>query len=142
MGTNPFEETQTRFTDVIRDRRRFPRVTINRRAEVVVADGSTVQVTVHDVSPDGLQLRCNRDAAVAIRPSGRSVSDKEPASAIRVAITLPLKSGPAPVSLRGRLLYFALINQNLVAMGIELTTLSDASRRFLNTFIEQSLEPA
>jgi len=142
MSTNPFEETQTRFTGVIRDRRRFPRVMLDRRGEVALADGDSAQVTIHDVSPDGLQIRCSRDVAVTIRPSGRAVSDSESPSEIRVALTLPLRAGPVPVGLPGRLLYFALINHNLVAMGIEFTTLSSRSRRFLDTFIEQSLEPA
>ena len=142
MGTNPFEETQTRFTGVIRDRRRFPRVMLDRRGEVALADGDSAQVTIHDISPDGLQLRCSGEVATTIRPSGRAVSHNEIPSIIRVALTLPLRAGAVPVSVPGRLLYFALINRDLVAMGIEFTTLSSSSRRFLDTFIEQSLEPA
>ena len=142
MSTNPFEATQTKFTGVIRDRRCFPRVMIERRAQVLLTYGEPVQVTVHDLSPDGLQVRCKRAAASAIRPSGRSVSHDEAPSELRLLLTLPLRKGPVPVSLRGKLLYFALINQEMVAMGIELTAMSSASRAFLDAFIEESLEPS
>jgi len=143
MSNDPFEQTQTRFHDVIRDRRRFPRVILDRRAQVLRADGADpVPVTVHDVSPDGLQIRCGRARAALIHPSATSVREGEEPRILEVVMTLPLRAGPVPVRLIGQMIYFALINLRVVAIGVQFGALSQATRRTLERFIEESLEPA
>ena len=142
MDTDLFEQTQTEYREVIRDRRRFPRVLIERRAQVLDAQGEPVNVTVHDVSPDGLQIRCGRGQAAAIHPSATSVRGDQRAEVLEVVLTLPLRRGPVPVRLVGQMAYFALINSQVVAIGVEFTELSAASRRNVDRFIEESLEPA
>ncbi len=142
MNNDEYEQTQTRFRSVIRDRRRYPRVALDRRGQVLMADGGTVAVNVHDLSPDGIQLRCGRARAMRIHPDARSVRHDEPPRPISVALTLPLVPHPAPVRLDGHLLYFALINPNLAALGVEFDRLSATTRGFLDRFIRESLRPA
>ena len=140
MVQNDFEATQTRFRPVVKDHRAYPRIRTNRRAQVILPSGETANVTIRDISPDGVQLRCGRAAARLIHPSGRSVRRGDPGVVIRLVLTLPLRRRPTPIGFRGRLLHFALINTDLVSMGVEFGTLSSAANRVLYAFISESLE--
>jgi len=112
----------------------------NRRAQVVVPGGETANVTIHDISPDGVQIRCGPAAARLIHPSGRSIRREDPAVVIRLALTLPLRRRPTPIGFQGQLLYFALINTDLVSMGLKFGALSCTANRVLEAFISESLE--
>jgi len=78
MAQDDFEATQTRFRSAVKDYRAYPRIMTNRRAQVILPGGETTNVTIRDISPGGVQLRCGRAAARLIHPGGRSVRRGDP----------------------------------------------------------------
>ena len=80
----------------------MPRVTLRCPGKAMLADGTIVDIIVHDVSRDGLQIRCDKAAAVAIHPSAKPIEEKQGAPKLKMQFDVPLNSGPATVKVRGR----------------------------------------
>lgn len=136
-----YGQTATVYQKIVHDRRRFPRLILRLGGQVLLADGRTVKVTVHDVSPDGIQIRCDRIKALALYPEARSIPDGETGPILQVVFNAPLKAGRVPVKVEGGIIFFALINPNLVAFGIKFKTITAGTRKTLNTLIKECLEP-
>ncbi len=111
------DETQTRFEPVHDDRRRMPRIVLRCPGRATTGAGAVVDVTVRDLSPDGLQLRCDRETAQAIHPGGRAIKAGEKAPYVEVAFEVPIRAGAAPVRVLARLVYFSLIAPDVVSAG-------------------------
>ena len=58
-----------------------------------------------------------------------------------VVFTVTLESGSVPVKVTGAMIYFALINPNLIAIGLRFKSLSAASREHLTRFVMESQRP-
>lgn len=136
------DETQTQYEPVHDDRRRMPRILLRVPGRAISQSGGVVDVTIRDLSPDGLQLRCDRAAAKAIHPGARAIKDGEKAPYVQVELDLPSRAGPASVQVLARLVYFSLIAPNVVAIGVRFKSISMAHQRLLRQFYREALEPA
>lgn len=134
-------QTQTVFGPVHQDRRRWPRVTLRLPGKVVLEDGRLVDVVVHDLSQDGLQIRCDKKSAFLIYPSGRSVKEGPDAPEIRVLFHVPLDSGPGRVRARGALMYFQLIAPDVAAFGMRFRSVSKSGVQHLRAVVQAALQP-
>lgn len=135
------DQTQTIFKPVHKDRRSLPRVTLRCPGQVVLADGQTAKVIVHDVSRDGLQMRCNKPTALAINPTGRSIHEGSDAPEIQVVFEVPLEEGRGRVRVRGTLMYFSLIAPDIAAFGMRFKSISRSGVEHLRAVVAAALQP-
>ena len=135
------DQTQTIFRPVHKDRRSLPRVTLRCPGQVVLADGKSVKAIVHDVSRDGLQIRCDKHTALAINPSGRSIQDGSDAPEVQVIFEVPLADGKGRVRVRGTLMYFALIAPDIAAFGMRFKSISRSGVENLRAVVTAALQP-
>lgn len=119
----------------------MPRVTLRSRGKAMLADGSIVDIIVHDVARDGLQIRCDKAAARAINPSAKPIKEGQGAPELKVQFDVPLSSGPATVKARGGLMYFALISGDVAAFGMRFRSISREGVEILKTVMRAALEP-
>ena len=131
----------TLYEGLVEDRRRYPRIELERPGHVRLASGETVDVTVHDLSPDGLQIRCTRAVALALHPSGRTIPAGIRGPDVHLVFDMPLPSGPVPLKMVGSIVHFALLGPQVVAIGLEFRHMSPASVQHVKQFIYASLEP-
>ena len=135
---DPFE-TQTVFKPVHKDRRSLPRVTLGCPGKVILPDGDVVNVMIHDLSRDGLQIRCGKQAAQAIHPEGTAIKDGN-GKEIQVLFYVPVDSGKGRVKARGKLMYFALIAPDIVALGLKFKSISSGGVEHLRAVVKAALE--
>ena len=134
------DETQTMFRPVHKDRRALPRVTLGCPGKVILPGGDVVNVMIHDLSRDGLQIRCGKKAAHAINPGGKAVKEGDEAPEIQVLFYVPTDSGKGRVKAKGKLMYFALIAPDIVALGLKFKSISSGGIEHLRNVVKAALE--
>ncbi len=134
------DETQTMFRPVHKDRRALPRVTLKCPGKVILPGGDVVNVMIHDLSRDGLQIRCGKKAAHAINPDGKAVKDGVSPPEIQVLFYVPLDSGKGRVKAKGKLMYFSLIAPDIVALGLKFKSISSSGVEHLREVVKAALE--
>jgi len=133
------DETQTMFRPVHKDRRSLPRVTLRCPGKVILPGGDVVNVMIHDLSRDGLQLRCGKKAAHAINPDGKAIKDGASPPEIQVLFYVPLDSGKGRVKAKGKLMYFSLIAPDIVALGLKFKSISSGGVEHLRSVVKAAL---
>ena len=131
------DETQTMFRPAHEDRRAYPRVTLGCPGQVMLSGGAIVNAIIHDLSRDGLQIRCGTKAALAINPDGKAIKDGRK---IQVLFHVPVDSGKGLVKAKGELVYFALIAPDIIAMGLKFKSISSGGVEHLRNFVKSALE--
>jgi hypothetical protein len=134
------EETQTIFRPVHKDRRTLPRVTLGCAGKVILPGGDVVNVMIHDLSRDGLQIRCGKKAAHAINPDGKAIKDGAAPPEIQVLFYVPVDSGKGRVKAKGSLMYFSLIAPDIVALGLKFKSISSGGVEHLRSVVKAALE--
>ena len=134
------DETQTMFRPVHKDRRALPRVTLKCPGKVILPGGDVVNVMIHDLSRDGLQLRCGKKAAHAINPDGKAIKDGVSPPEIQVLFYVPLDSGKGRVKAKGTLMYFSLIAPDIMALGLKFKSISSGGVEHLRSVVKAALE--
>lgn len=134
------DATQTVFQPVHKDRRALPRVTLGCPGKVLLPGGDIVNVMIHDLSRDGLQIRCGKKAAQAINPDGKAIKDGGPAREVQVLFYVPLDSGKGRVKAKGKLMYFSLIAPEIVAFGLKFKSISSSGIEHLRSVVKAALE--
>ncbi|MCI0591723.1 MAG: PilZ domain-containing protein [Gammaproteobacteria bacterium] len=121
----------TGYYQVQEEKRRYPRIVIDRLIEIEQADGSVVSALAHDISPDGLQIRCDRDTAKTLNPSETQIEgDKGPE--FKVRLSLPLQEGLVELGARCKTLYRAVIpGAEGVAFGMQFKEFEGDSFKYL-----------
>jgi hypothetical protein len=134
------DETQTMFKPAHKDRRSLPRVTLSCPGKVILAGGDVVNVMIYDLSRDGLQIRCGKKAARAIKPDGKGVKEGGSPTEIQVLFYVPIDSGKGRVKAKGKLMYFSLIAPDIVALGIKFKSISSGGIEHLKKVVKAALE--
>lgn len=125
------------------ERRRYPRALL-RHAGILAIRGAEQTCVIHDVSPDGIQIRCTRGTMQAMQPSGRAIKG-DAGPVVAVAFTLPIGAREQLLAVSVRLYYFVLLPDGKpldVATGARFMNLSPAARRHLDEFFREVLQPA
>lgn len=133
-------ETQTMFKPAHKDRRALPRVTLRCAGKVILPGGDIVNVMIHDLSRDGLQIRCGKKAAHAINPDGKAIKDGDSPLEIQVLFYVPVDSGKGRVKAKGKLMYFSLIAPDIVALGLKFKSISSGGVEHLRHVVKSALE--
>ena len=130
-GLSPYETYE--------EKRLFPRIDIDRRVLIRPLDGNIVYAIAHDISPDGLQIRCDRTTAHVLHPSGKSLRD---APSVDIGLPLPLQEGLVALTARCTIRYFALISEEVVVFWLNFEKLTEEGSGFLDRFIVEAMEPS
>ncbi|MFT5173168.1 MAG: hypothetical protein ACI8W7_001339 [Gammaproteobacteria bacterium] len=123
----------------LEQRRAFPRVRLSIPVQVGLRGGEVACAKIYNLSPDGIQLRCDAATARRIHPSGKSITD---GSGPRVLIALRLKHGP---DLRTHVLpckvfYVLAETSQEIIIGLEFGALKSAQREVIDAILSASLE--
>ena len=126
------------------EQRKYPRLKLGAPAVIICADKQLVECHVYDVSPDGLQIRCTRNAAMAINPSCKQISPMDKLL-VNVIFSLPTRDGNKQIKVICSVYYFTLIqdadNKEDVAFGLKFKKFDGTCGRYVEQFIMQALEP-
>ena len=120
------------------EQRAWPRI----RGEFPVALrnglGQHCAATLRNLSPDGLQVRCNVQTARIIHPQGDSlVAGEQPL--LQATVVLPLSDGPQTLSAGVRLLHLAAAETPFCVLGFQFLDLRPRARRIIDAFYAEQL---
>lgn len=126
------------------ERRQYPRVVVDCQINIRFKDKELTS-TLYDVSPDGLQIRCNREMLTAIRPSGKSI---KPDSTPKLDVEFSLMAGAnkRQITAACEMYYFVLLPSNFeedkdVALGLRFKKLKGNSPKYIDEFVTDVLAP-
>lgn len=126
------------------DKRNYPRIAVNLPLRMRRAGGPVVSATAHDITPAGLQIRCDRATALVIHPAGRYVAG-EPGQQVLVRFALPLRAGAAVVDVECRLVHLSIVPdappERSVALGLEFERFLHEGKENLGRYIEEVMQP-
>lgn len=121
------------------EQRAYPRITLEIPVAFRNGSGQHCAAKLHNLAPDGLQVRCNVVTAQMIYPVGRKLqSDNLPI--LQATAVLPLAEGQATLSVGVRLLYLTTAEEtpNCI-LGFEFLSLRLKARRIIDTFFAEQL---
>lgn len=123
----------------VEQRRAFPRVRLSIPVRVGLRGGEVACARIYNLSPDGIQLRCDADAARRIHPSGKSITD---GSGPRVLVVLRLKHGSDVRThvLPCKVFYVLPETSQEIIIGLEFDSLKSAQRELIDAILSASLE--
>ena len=128
--------------EIYEDRRKYPRVVTNSPAEIRFQD-KVLSVRVHDLSPDGLQIRCSRPTLREIRPSGRAIK-KDNAPVVDVRFRLSVGRAERNIEASATLYYIVLLPERKeadVACGLQFKEFRGKGREHVDAFIADAMAP-
>ena len=122
-------------------RRAFPRVRLRVPVQVGLADGRVVRARIYNLSPDGIQLRCDSATAKLIHPSGKAISDS---SGPKLFVALRLKHGADIRThvLRCRVFYVLEEDLHNIIVGTMFEDLNPEHRKIIDAVMAASMEPS
>jgi hypothetical protein len=136
----PIRKKTINLYDMYEEKRDYPRVSVNSLAAVHKQDEYDVNVILHDISPDGVQLRCNRKTAYIIHPTGKFMTEKT-APEIVLKFTLPIDGKEKDVIVQSKLYYFTIIATDVVAFGGKFKKFEKFTQRHVENYITNSIVP-
>lgn len=131
---------QAKLNDIYEARRKFPRVVVDRPLYIDQQAGEPLRATVHDVSPDGLKIYCDRETAKAIHPSGKYINPGK-GPILRVRFALPFQKGLHDVTAVCQTRYIEAIPDHDIAFGLEFAELEGDSAEVISRHIAEAMRP-
>jgi hypothetical protein len=125
---------------VYEEKRGYPRVVVDSLAEIHKGNEYRLKVILYDISPDGVQLRCNRETAHIIHPTGKFITSKT-AQDVILNFSLPVDGKEKKVIAEARIYYFSIVGIDVVAFGAKFKQVEKSSERHINDFIMKSIVP-
>jgi hypothetical protein len=122
------------------EKRDYPRVSVNTFAEIYKEDEYELNLILHDISTDGVQLRCNRKTAGTIHPTGKFITDKT-APEVVIKFSLPIDGKDKDVIVQTKIYYFSIIATDVVAFGGKFIKFEKFSERHVEDYIMKSVIP-
>jgi hypothetical protein len=126
--------------DMYEEKREYPRVNVNALTVIEKKDEYEINAILHDISPDGVQLRCNRKNAHIIHPSGKFISEKT-APKVLLKFSLPIDGKEKEIIVQSKIYYFSIIEIDVVAFGAKFIQFEKFSGRHIDDYIMKSVVP-
>lgn len=128
--------------EIYEDRRKYPRIVTNSPVEIRF-QGKVLNARVHDLSPDGLQIRCSRGTLREIRPSGRAIK-KDSAPIVDVRFPVTIGRTERSIEARATMYYFVLLPDEKdedVAFGLQFGEFRGKGAEYVEAFIVDAMTP-
>jgi c-di-GMP-binding flagellar brake protein YcgR len=126
------------------NRRKYPRLNLHIPVKVQSQNGKCVSAKLYDISPDGLQIRCDQEVAGVIHPGGKQIKEGEQPK-VTVGFNLLLNGKNTEIIVRCSMCYFALLTNgenNEVAFGLRFRKFKGKCLQHLKQFLLSEMEPA
>lgn len=118
------------------EKRKYPRIILDCKGRLLVPGDQTIEVLIHDISPGGVQIRCDKQSAQILKTENdRATFDFE------MTFILSLYEEKMNITLRCRLVYMVNMDESLNVAGMQFTNMDRSNRKSLKRFIESSMEP-
>jgi hypothetical protein len=134
--------SDTQF-EALDEKRKYPRLNLHIPVKVQYAHGEFVEATLHDISPDGLQIRCDPSTAGIIYPSGRYIlEDNQPS--VTVGFSLHKQGEKEEIIVKCSICYFALLTGGEckeVAFGLHFKQFKGNCLQQIKQFFISEMEP-
>jgi hypothetical protein len=124
----------------LESRRAYPRLQLRLPVQIGLTGGQVVCARIYNLSPDGMQIRCDPGAALVINPSGRAIS---PGNGPEVLVAMRLHHGPDMRTqvIRCRVSYVLPESPKEVIIGLTFEVLLAAQREAIDAALDASLMP-
>lgn len=129
-------ERQVVTIPMARERRRVPRVILQRRVALRSSAGHVLHATAHDISWYAVQVRCDRTAAYFLNPAGAGISRKT-GPRIDIRLGLPCNGGLVELGAACRMIYFSMVDEDTVAFALEFRSFEPGGPEALMQFLEE-----
>ena len=138
--SKPKKKRTINLYDMYEEKRDYPRVSVNAVAEIHKEGEYDLNAILHDISPDGVQLRCNRKTAHIIHPTGKFITEKT-SPEILLSFSLPIDGRQKDVIVQSKIYYFSITEIDTVAFGIKFKKFEKFSGRHVDDYIMKSVIP-
>jgi len=136
------EKILTDLYSLYEGRRKYPRVVINMVASLKLSNEVILEVKVHNVSQDGIQVRCDREIASVIHPDGRFIKDGNGPKGV-VTFRLPLSSGEEVIIADCQAYYLYVIHETTdIAFGFGFNRIIIGQVHLIEQFITEAIRPS
>ena len=99
-------------TGLFKETRLFPR--IKRRLPVLITTDTAegIYSNIYDLSPEGIQIRCDRAMAFKINPAGLPLNKKKLVN-VKVSFPLPVADDVVKITINCEVSYMAIVPDNI-----------------------------
>ena len=125
---------------IYEEQRKYPRVVLEVPVEVRSQSANAIMTLAYDISPDGLQIRCDRTTAFMLNPSGQFKQEDFDVN-FEFLMHLPTTHGSEAFTAIGNILYIAMGTDKQIVFGIKFGALDDRALQVLDCFLESALVP-
>ena len=129
--------------EVKEDKRKYPRLVLQIPVKVHIENGLYADASLHDLSPDGLQIRCDQETAHEIDTfSKKNLFKNRPSISVKFA--LPRTNNNTGIVVRCSICYFVslpLKENDDVAFGLQFRQFSGDSLQQIKRFFLSEMEP-
>ncbi len=125
------------------EQRKYPRLKLDVPVIILCVGQQLIEGHIYDISPDGLQIRCSREAALAINPGAKKITAQDKIM-VNVIFSLPSNTGNEQIKVISNVYYFMLTldgSNEDVAFGLKFKKFDGTCGRYVERFIEHALEP-
>lgn len=130
--------------DFYEESRSYPRIKTRLPITLSLESNETITTSIYDISPDGLQIRCNRNIAAKLNPGGKRINVKDNVT-IKAEFLLSVDGEQKKVVVSCKVYYFVIIPGGLeedVAFGLKFKNFEGKSVMYIGQHILNELEPA
>ena len=121
-------------------KRAYPRVKLSMPVQIGLPGGRVVCARIYNLSPDGLQVRCDPGAARMIHPSGQPVAEGQGAEVLVVLRTRD-RNDMRTLVVRCRLTYLLAESRDEIILGFSFLNLLPAQQSAIDALLAASLMP-
>jgi hypothetical protein len=134
-----FTSSKAEF-DRFENRRRYPRVVLDKNVNLFLPGNQPVSVTLHDISECAIQARFNAGTEETIRLALENASavDKP---LLGIKFRIKLHDHVEDIFVSCNPVCICQLDSDIFAMGLQFSDLESKYQTLINKFIEVSLEP-
>jgi hypothetical protein len=128
-----------KLVEKLDEQRQYPRIPLDLKIAMRNDRGDKFSALALDISPDGLQLRCDVQAARQIHPAGGKINPtKRPL--VSMAVTLPVGAGKRTLVALCELLYITTVDSEpRCVLGLGFGQLDAQSAAIISAFFADQL---
>ncbi|OGT30578.1 MAG: hypothetical protein A2W28_11235 [Gammaproteobacteria bacterium RBG_16_51_14] len=143
VKTGPEQTDRLSLTlfEIYERRRKYPRAILNIPVKIRMDTGIKGEATLYDISPDGIQVRCNRETARIICPEGK-ITKENVKRHLEVIFVLPYRRRKKAVCIRVMPVYLLFIAVDLIAFGMQFHRKDKETLKSIEDYIDYELAPS
>lgn len=132
--------TSTKRHNRYEEGRRFPRIPAALPVTLSFGQSQTIEAVTYDISPDGIQIRCNKYVAQSIHRRDERIPESE-RPIVDIALNLPVKRAEKKFAAKCQVVYLIFLEQAAesetenAALGLRFLTLKGRSEKYLSKFL-------